>query len=242
LIQGVGLTKRFGGLVAVDGVDFEVDKGTILGLVGPNGAGKTTILNIISGIYRPDKGRVIFNGVDITGFKPHQCCRMGIGRTFQITQPFPDLTVFENILIGAIFGRRGREGDMGDARERVLNILDFVGFTDKRDHPAKTLNVAQLKRLELARTLATDPELLLLDEVTTGLNERESQEASQLIEKIRHNGMTIIMVEHIMKVIMNLSDSVMVLDHGRKIAEGTPREIASDREVIKAYLGEKYNF
>lgn len=242
MIKGIGLTKRFGGLVAVDNVDFNVDKGTILGLVGPNGAGKTTLLNIISGIYRPDRGRVIFKGIDVTGFKPHRFCKMGIGRTFQIVQPFPDLTVFENTLIGAIFGRQGKGGDMADAREKALEILEFVGFLDRKDHLARTLNVAQLKRLELARTLATEPELLLLDEVTTGLNEKESQEAARLIEKIRDEGVTIIMVEHIMKVIMNLSDSVIVLDHGRKIAEGTPREIASDREVIKAYLGEKYNF
>lgn len=251
MLRGKNVSKRFGGLEALKSVDFHVEKGEILGLVGPNGAGKTTLLNVICGIYRPDSGRIWFNGEDITGLRPDQICKRGIGRTFQIIQPFPELTVLKNVMVGVLFGRGISKGFLGflgksnwmnlkEAEEKALKVLEFVGLGEKRDFLAKELNVVELKRLELARALATEPQLLLLDEVTTGLNPKECEDAIKLIKTIRDSGVTVLIVEHVMKIIMNVSDRIIVLHHGQKIAEGTPEEIANNKKVIDAYLGEKY--
>jgi branched-chain amino acid transport system ATP-binding protein len=251
LLEVREVTKRFGGLIAVKKVDLDVGEREIVGLVGPNGAGKTTLLNIISGIYHPDGGRVWFCEEDITGLRSDQICKRGIGRTFQIIQPLPELTVLKNVMVGALFGkevgggilrfiRRAGRMSLKEAREKAEKALKFVGLIGKRDVVAKDLNVVELKRLELARALATEPKLLLLDEVTTGLNPRECDEAIELIKGIRDSGVSVLIVEHVMKIIMRVSDRIAVLHHGEKIAEGLPREIANDARVIKAYLGERY--
>lgn len=242
LLKGRGVSKSFGGLKALKNIDFHIKEGEILGLVGPNGAGKTTLINVITGIYRPDSGVIIFKGEDITKLKPEQICKKGICRTFQIVQPFLDMTALENVMVGVFFGRSGATVTLKEARERAMAILDFVGFPRRYDTLARSLNTIELKRLGLAAALATDPELLLLDEVTTGLNPAESDEAIKLIKRIRENGVTILMVEHVMRVIMNISDRIIVLHHGEKIGEGTPKEVAHDERVIKAYLGERYIF
>jgi len=242
LLEVRGVTKNFGGLMAVKGVDLKMEQGEIVGLVGPNGAGKTTLLNIISGIYRPDSGVIKFNEEDITGLKPDQVCRKGIAKTFQLAQSFPALTATESVMVGAIFGNH-KKVSISEAVKEAVEILDFVGFPgEKNNYPIKNLNVVELKRAQLARALASRPKLLLLDEPTTGLNPREGAEAIELIKKLRQNGITILMIEHVMRVIMGVSDRIMVLDHGEKIAEGTPREVASNKRVIDSYLGEKYAF
>ena len=242
MLEVRGVTKNFGGLMAVKGVDLKMEQGEIVGLVGPNGAGKTTLLNIISGIYRPDSGVIKFNEEDITGLKPDQVCRKGIAKTFQLAQSFPALTATESVMVGAIFGNH-KKVSISEAVKEAVEILDFVGFPgEKNNYPIKNLNVVELKRAQLARALASRPKLLLLDEPTTGLNPREGAEAIELIKKLRQNGITILMIEHVMRVIMGVSDRIMVLDHGEKIAEGTPREVASNKRVIDSYLGEKYAF
>lgn len=242
MLEVRGVTKNFGGLMAVKGVDLKMEQGEIVGLVGPNGAGKTTLLNIISGIYRPDSGVIKFNEEDITGLKSDQVCRKGIAKTFQLAQSFPALTATESVMVGAIFGNHKKVG-ISEAVKEAVEILDFVGFPgEKNNYPIKNLNVVELKRAQLARALASRPKLLLLDEPTTGLNPREGAEAIELIKKLRQNGITILMIEHVMRVIMGVSDRIMVLDHGEKIAEGTPREVASNKRVIDSYLGEKYAF
>lgn len=233
------VTKQFEGIKALQNVSFSVKEGEILGLVGPNGAGKTTLLNVISGICKPDSGRIIFDGVDITAEKPYTICRMGIAKTFQRVQSFPELTASENVAIGAIFGS-GDKISRTEGIKKATEILKSIGFPENRlQQKAKNLNVVELKKIQLARALATNPKLLLLDEVTTGLTPKESNDAIALIHDIRKRGMTILIVEHVMRVIMNVSDRIIVLHHGRKIAEGTPQEIAEDEEVIKSYLGEK---
>jgi branched-chain amino acid transport system ATP-binding protein len=241
LLQIQGIRKSFSGLVALKNVNFEVREGEILGLVGPNGAGKSTLINIISGIYRPDSGKVVFRGREITGLPPHRICRLGITRTFQNVETFPELTALENVLVGALFGKRN--GDRSEAMERAEEMLRFVDFPrEKFEVKVRNLNVGELKKLQLARALATEPKLLLLDEVTTGLNPKESKDAVKMIRKIRDSGVTILMVEHIMRIIMGVSDRIVVLNYGEKIAEGTPREVASDQRVIESYLGEAYSF
>ncbi len=228
-------------MVALKNVNFEVREGEILGLVGPNGAGKSTLINIISGIYRPDSGKVVFRGREITGLPPHRICRLGITRTFQNVETFPELNALENVLVGALFGKRN--GDRSEALGRAEEVLRFVDFPqDKLEVKVKNLNVGELKKLQLARALATEPKLLLLDEVTTGLNPKESKDAVKMIRRIRDSGVTILMVEHIMRIIMGVSDRIVVLNYGEKIAEGTPREVANDQRVIESYLGEAYSF
>jgi branched-chain amino acid transport system ATP-binding protein len=241
LLQVQGIRKSFSGLVALKNVNFEVREGEILGLVGPNGAGKSTLINIISGIYRPDSGKVVFRGREITGLPPHRICRLGITRTFQNVETFPELNALENVLVGALFGKRN--GDRSEALGRAEEVLRFVDFPqDKLEVKVKNLNVGELKKLQLARALATEPKLLLLDEVTTGLNPKESKDAVKMIRRIRDSGVTILMVEHIMRIIMGVSDRIVVLNYGEKIAEGTPREVANDQRVIESYLGEAYSF
>lgn len=236
LLEVRGVTKSFGGLVAVKELSFGVEEGEILGLIGPNGAGKTTIFNVINGFYPPDRGRVIFNGRDITGKKPNEVCRLGIGRTFQIMKPLRRLTVLDNV-IPAAFVRTNR---LEEAERKAIEALKFTGLYEKAGHLASELTHADLRRLELSRALATDPKLMLLDEVASGLNPREVVEATDLIRKIREKlGITMIWVEHVMKAVMTASDRIIVLHHGEKISEGAPGQVASDERVIEAYLGER---
>jgi len=233
------VSKHFGSITAVKDVSFRIKKGAIVGLVGPNGAGKSTLLNVVSGVYSPSSGSIVFDGRDITNLSPNKVCKLGIAKTFQLVHSFPELSAFQNVLVGALFGNSGKISFV-EARDKVEKNLEFVGYPlDKINYPVKNLNVVELKRVQLARALATDPKLLLLDEVTTGLNPKESNDAISLIQKIREFGITILMVEHVMRVIMNVSDSIVVLHHGEKIAEGTPAEISKNENVINSYLGER---
>ncbi len=232
------LTKQIGGLRAVNGVDLSLGENEIVGLVGPNGAGKTTLLNMISGISRPTAGTITFLSENITGFKADRICKKGIAKTFQIPESFPGLTARECTMIGALFGNH-RSISMADAREEATHVLNFVGFPEeKQETTIKNLNVVELKRVQLARALASNPRLLLLDELTTGLNPHESREAVGLIKKIRDRGMSILIIEHVMSVIMGVSDRIVVLDHGEKIADGRPHEVVNDQRVIDTYLGD----
>jgi branched-chain amino acid transport system ATP-binding protein len=233
-----GVRKQIGGLTAVNNVDLTITDGQIVGLVGPNGAGKTTLLNIISGILPPTAGTVTFLGEDITGFKPDRICRKGIAKTFQIAESFPDLTAEECVMIGILFGSNTAPG-MKEARSRALSILSDVNFPEEKTETLnRNLNVVELKRLQLARALASQPKLLLLDELTTGLNPSESNEAVELIRKIRDRGTSILIIEHVMSVIMGVSDRIVVLDHGEKIADGRPYEVVNNQRVIDTYLGD----
>jgi branched-chain amino acid transport system ATP-binding protein len=231
------IVKQFGGLVAVDSVTFDVNAGEIFGLIGPNGAGKTTLFRVISGVYPATSGTVIFKGKKIGGLPPHAICRLGVVSTHQIVRPFPNMTVRDNVRVGAEFGRRG---DGKSAASRVLDVLEFCGLTAQADKLAKNLTLAGRKRLEIARALSTSPELVLLDEVIAGLNPTETAQTMDLIRQVRNRGITVVMVEHVMKAIMGVSDRIMVLDYGDKIAEGSPSEIARNDKVIQAYLGKKF--
>ncbi|MDD4137610.1 MAG: ABC transporter ATP-binding protein [Methanoregula sp.] len=232
------MTKQIGGLTAVNKVDLEIGEGQIVGLVGPNGAGKTTLLNIISGIIPPTSGTVSFCGENITGMKPDRICRKGIAKTFQIAESFPNLTAQECVMIGILFGNPTAPS-MKEAQSQALSILDEVNFPpEKAKTLNRNLNVVELKRLQLARALASRPKLLLLDELTTGLNPKESNEAVELIRKIRDKGTSILIIEHVMSVIMGVSGRIVVLDHGEKIADGRPYEVVNNQQVIDTYLGD----
>lgn len=235
------LTKRFGGLIAIQNVTFDVKQGEIVGLIGPNGAGKTTLFNVISGFLRPNSGVVKFKGENITGLKPHEVSKKGISRTFQIVKPFLKMTVLENVAIGALRGRLFGVS-LKEAKHRAIEILRDIGLLDKKDYYAGSLTIADLRRLEIARALAAEPELMLLDEVAAGLNPAEINDIVQLLRKINGRGVTLLIIEHVMRAIMSLSNRIIVLHHGRKIAEGAPEEVATDKEVIDAYLGERYVF
>jgi len=235
ILEADGLSKSFGGLVATSQVDFYVDEGEILGLIGPNGAGKTTLFNLISGAIQMDSGTILFNGQKISGMKPNQICRLGIGRSFQSAKNFGGMPVRQNVLMGALFGKKGQTASQ--AAKIVDEVLDFVGLTEQRDKMVPDIPLAHQKRLEVARALATQPTLLLLDEMMAGLNPSEVTEAMELVTKIRKSGITIIMIEHVMKAIMSICDRIVVLHHGAKIAEGTPQEISTSKTVIEVYLG-----
>jgi branched-chain amino acid transport system ATP-binding protein len=230
------LTKNFGGLRAVDRLDLTIEEGMIFGLIGPNGAGKSTAFNCIAGLYSATSGQVMYKDDDITNLKPYDVCRRGIARTFQLVKPFPTKSVLKNVTVGSFLRSKNRD----EAEKKALEVLEFVGLIDKKDVLGKSLTIADRKRLELARALATDPTLLLLDEVMAGLRPAEVEEVITIIRKINERGITIFLIEHIMQAIMSLSDLIAVIHYGKKIAEGQPEEIASNEQVIKAYLGEEY--
>ncbi|RJR47682.1 MAG: ABC transporter ATP-binding protein [Deltaproteobacteria bacterium] len=236
MLQVQDVTKRFGGLQALTDVTFDLPAGQILGLIGPNGAGKTTLFNVINGVYAPNKGQIIFRGDDITGMPSYEVARRGMARAHQVVRPLHDLTVRENVMVGACFGREGHS--LASAVQKADAALAQVGLSGRADQPSGLLNVAQKKRLELARALAARPYLLLLDEVLAGLNPTEITEMVDTILKIRDEGITILMIEHVMQAVMSISDRIIVLDYGQLIATGKPEEVAANPQVIEAYLGD----
>jgi len=240
ILEGEKVTKYFGGLAAVSDVSFYIDQGEVVGLIGPNGAGKTTLFNLISAALVPKPGIIKFKGKTITGLKRYQICRMGIARTFQTVKIFPNLPVLENVRVGAFFGPP-KSPSSTEATREAAELLDFVGLSKVSNSPARDLTLANQKRLEVARAMATKPELLLLDEMMAGLNQTEIAQAMELVKQIRDKGITIVMIEHVMKAIMNVCDRIIVLHHGKKIAEGTPQEIANSKTVVEVYLGVQTN-
>ena len=237
ILEGQAVTRHFGGLAAVSNVDFGVDQGEIVGLIGPNGAGKTTLFNLISGALVPKSGIIRFKDKNITGLKPYRICHQGVARTFQSVKVFANMSVLENTLVGSLFGVSSRMS-AGDAAKEAEGLLDFVGLSSVRSVPARDLTLAKQKQLEVARALATKPEILLLDELMAGLNPAEVTQAMELVTRIRDRGITLFMIEHVMKAIMGVCDRIIVLHHGEKIAEGTPQEIATSKTIIEVYLGE----
>ena len=235
-LKVAGLSKRFGGLAANNDIHFFVEEGEIVSVIGPNGAGKSTLFNCVTGFYKPDGGSVFFYGKDITRMRSDKVCKLGIARTFQIVQVIGEMTVFESVTTGALL----RYHRIKPAMEKAGEILTFTGLYEKRDFRGTDLTIADKKRLEVSMALATQPRVLMLDESMAGLTKVELLEIIDLIRKIRNGGMTLIIVEHVMEAVMQISDRVIVLNSGKKIMEGTPKEVSSDREVIQAYLGEKY--
>jgi branched-chain amino acid transport system ATP-binding protein len=234
LLAVAGLAKRFGGLQAVRDLTFAVTEGEIVALIGPNGAGKTTVFGMISGFLAPDAGDITFRGRSIVGLPPHRTCALGIARTFQIMRPFPRLSVLRNVVIGAL----GRHADPAQAEARALAVLTRVGLASRSQQPAGSLTLADRKRLELARAVATEPALLLLDEVMSGLTATETERMVELVRAINASGVTILLIEHVMRAVMSLSQRIVVLNHGERIAAGRPEAVARDQRVIEAYLGE----
>lgn len=239
LLKLDSVTRSFGGLTAVKDLSFEVGAGDIIGLIGPNGAGKTTVFNLITGVYKPDAGRILFEGNSITGKKTHRITQLGISRTFQTVRPLPKMSVIENVMMGSLFGR-DHTMSMKAASERALEVLSFTALSDKSDKLAGDLTLAEQRRLELARSLATQPKLLLLDEVMAGLNPSEISDTLDLLNRLNsEKNITLLVIEHVVKAMMKLCKRIVVMDHGSKIAEGLPIEIANNAEVITAYMGEK---
>jgi branched-chain amino acid transport system ATP-binding protein len=236
LLEVRGLAKRFGGLQAVKDLSFAVGEGEIVGLIGPNGAGKTTVFALISGFLTPDAGTVLFRRRAITGLEPHRISALGLARTFQIVRPFPHLTVLRNVTVGAL----ARHPDLREAERRAAAVLEEVGLVARRDQPAASLTLTERKRLELARALATEPALLLLDEVMAGLNAAETERIVELVRGINARGIAILLIEHVMRAVMSLSQRLVVLNYGERIAEGKPEAVARDRRVVGAYLGDEH--
>ena len=237
LLEANKLTKRFGGLVAVNQASMKVKKGEITGLIGPNGAGKTTFFNLLSGFMLPDEGEITFKGQHINGMRPSSICKLGMTRTFQIVKPFPELNVLENVMIGAF----NHTANTARAKEIALSILDLVEYADYAEVSAGSLPVAGRKRVEVAKALATQPELLLLDEVLAGLTPTEMWNMISVLGRVRESGVTIVIVEHVMAVIMSLCDNIVVINHGENIADGPPDKISNDPAVLEAYLGTDFN-
>ena len=238
LLDVRGVVKRFGGVAALNSVTLDVAQGEILGLIGPNGAGKTTLLNCVSGVYAPDAGEIVYDGHSIGGMAPHRVARLGIGRTFQVVKPFGSMTARENAAVGALFG--ASRLPIRRAFEAADEVLELVGMAGKRSLPVASLTIPDRKRLEVARALATRPRLLLLDEVMAGLNAVEIDEALDMVRAVHRSGVTIVLIEHVMRVVVGVCERVVVLHFGQTLAEGRPEEVLEDRRVIEAYLGEKY--
>ncbi len=242
MLKCVGVSKRFGGLQALKNVDFTVDDGEIAGLVGPNGSGKSTLLNLISGVYKPDSGQILLGDEDIAKLPPHVICAKGVTKTAQTVQSFPEMTATENVLTSVLFNQKKSDNRIGGL-VKAQGLLAFVGLDkEKFSVKAKSLNVVELRKIQLAKALATNPKLLLLDELLTGLTPKESDEAIALIKQINKQGVTVLIVEHVMRVIMGLCDRVVVLQHGEKICEGTPKQVCADENVVKVYLGKRFTF
>lgn len=242
MLRCTEVSKQFGGLQALKKVDFTLNINEITGLVGPNGSGKSTLLNVISGVYNPDSGKIIFLEEDITKLPPYKICSKGITKTSQTVQSFPEMTAVDNVLTSVLFNQKKSRSKIV-ALAKAQELLSFVGLNkEKFDVPAKNLNVVELRRIQLAKALATNPKLLLLDELLTGLTPAECDEAIKLIRQINKQGVTILIVEHVMRVIMGLCDRVIVLQHGEKICEGTPKQVCADENVVKVYLGKKFTF
>ncbi len=240
MLKCTEVSKRFGGLQALKKVDLTVKDNEIAGLVGPNGSGKSTLLNLISGVYKPDSGKIFFLNEDVSKLPPYAICSKGITKTSQTVQSFPDMTAIENVFTAVLFN--GKKKTETEPQLRAKELLGFVGLNEEKfDLPAKNLNVVELRRIQLAKALATSPKLLLLDELLTGLTPRESDEAIELIRLINKQGVTVLIVEHVMRVIMGLCDHVTVLHHGEKIFEGTPKEVVNDEHVVKVYLGKRFS-
>jgi branched-chain amino acid transport system ATP-binding protein len=237
ILEGEKVTKYFGGLAAVSEVDFHVEQGEIFGLIGPNGAGKTTLFNLISGAFAPKSGVIKFKGEKISGLQPHKICRMGMARTFQEVRVFTAMPAIQNVMLGGLFGAP-KSVSLAEANKEAEELLDFVGLSVPKTIPAGGLTLANQKRVGVARALATKSNMLLLDELMAGLTPTETAEAMELVNRIRDKGITVFMIEHVMKAIMGVCNRIMVLHHGEKIAEGTPKEIASSKKVIEVYLGE----
>lgn len=242
MLKCIGVSRQFGGLQALKNVDFTVNDGEIVGLVGPNGSGKSTLLNLISGVYKPDSGQIFFNNDDISKLPPYKICSKGITKTAQTVQSFPEMTATQNVLTSVLFNEK-KTADKIDGLERAQKLLGFVGLSkEKFDVQAKNLNIVELRRIQLAKALATGPKLLLLDELLTGLTPKESDEAIELIKLINKQGVSVLIVEHVMRVIMGLCNRVVVLHHGEKICEGTPKQVVCNENVVNVYLGKQFKF
>jgi len=241
LLEGKGVSKSFGALNAVDQIDFQIGQNEILGLIGPNGAGKTTLVNLITGVYPLTTGQIVFNGQRIDGLKPARISRLGMTRTFQIVKPFPGMSVRENVVIGALFGKNGAARSTRSAFQEAERWIEYVNLQDYRQASVDQINISFRKRMDLAKALAMEPDLLMLDEVMAGLNSKDIEEMMALVTRVNQElKTTLLVIEHVMKAVMSISHRVMVLHHGRKIADASPQEIVKDDRVIEAYLGERY--
>ena len=241
LLEGKGVSKSFGALNAVDQIDFQIGQNEMLGLIGPNGAGKTTLVNLITGVYPLTTGQIVFNGQRIDGLKPARISRLGMTRTFQIVKPFPGMSVRENVVIGALFGKNGAARSTRSAFQEADRWIEYVNLQDYRKASVDQINISFRKRMDLAKALAMEPDLLMLDEVMAGLNSKDIEEMMALVTRVNQElKTTLLVIEHVMKAVMSISHRVMVLHHGRKIADASPQEIVKDDRVIEAYLGERY--